>query len=118
MIFKLKLAGFLRGLYKQKKYRTRDDEVAPGWSKVVNRMNWNKARRYCNNYIASGHSNWRLPALEELKMVKRKKGALGITDQEVWAEKNGKPAYLDFETGDTNSDVKPDRLRHVLCTAN
>ncbi|MCW5212050.1 caspase family protein [Desulfobulbus sp. TB] len=82
------------------------------WSRFMNRkMNWNRAKAYCKRYNGSG----RLPTLEELKMAK-KKDTLGITDQEVWAEKNGKPAYLNFETGDGNSNVGSDRFRHVLCT--
>ncbi len=89
------------------------------WSTILNsEMNWNKAKKYCANYNGSGHSNWRLPTLDELKRANKNKNALGITDQEIWAEKHNKPAYFNFERrGHPKSGVPPDFSLNVLCIA-
>ncbi|XCN71265.1 MAG: caspase family protein [Candidatus Electrothrix aestuarii] len=93
----------------------KDNSVAM-WSNVVNRkMNWNEAKAYCKSYNGSGQSNWRLPTLEELKIAN--KNALGVTDQEVWAEKNNQPAYFNFEFGEGKSKVGSNYPHHVLCIA-
>ena len=40
------------------------------WSnKTTRSMTWNDARRYCSNLSEGGHSDWRLPNIDELRML-------------------------------------------------
>lgn len=41
-------------------WATRDNEVD---------TNWDTAKSYCENYSAGGHTDWRLPTLEELGTI-------------------------------------------------
>lgn len=59
-------------------------------------INWNAAKRYCDNYSVGGYSDWRLPTIDELK---------GLYDKS-----KGYPMDCDSEY-----EVYLTRLIHVSC---
>ena len=56
-------------------------------------MNWNQARNYCENLTLDGHTDWRLPSIDELKTlfdrsVKKQykaKGPIELEGGTIWS---------------------------------
>ncbi|MBF0227917.1 MAG: DUF1566 domain-containing protein [Desulfobacterales bacterium] len=71
-------------------------------------INWNNAKKYCENYRVGGYSDWRLPTQDELENlyksgIRDDKGIIKITDWGCWASetRNGgfEAAYFYFHRG-------------------
>ena len=66
------------------------------WSeKAPNAMNWGKAKQYCENLDESGHNDWRLPNIDELRTLIKTPETISGGKCQI-SEKAGKLASEDY----------------------
>ncbi|MDM8555952.1 DUF1566 domain-containing protein [Desulfococcaceae bacterium HSG7] len=74
-------------------------------------INWNNAKRYCESYKDGGHSDWRMPTINELASIYDKSKnnrygyhvspLIGISESCLWSSelRGSKAARFDFHIG-------------------
>ena len=80
----------------------KEDRKSLQWSeKSQNAMNWNEAKQYCANLNEGGHSDWRLPNIDELRSLIQNHSGTQTGGSCPISEKAGKLAWSD-RTSDCN----------------
>ena len=65
-------------------------------SEDLGRMNWNDAKKACEDLVLNGHDDWYLPSLEELKLIYEKlhkTGELKLPGVTYWSNKEERGPY-------------------------
>jgi len=110
----------------------KDSETGLIWTVEDNgsNFNWNQANAYCENLTLGGHTDWRLPTIDELKLLYDKslskqykvKGPINLKDPGIWSgTTNNSGDAWSFNFGHGGSALSPAggpcaTLAHALCT--
>jgi TonB family protein len=110
---------------KQERERVAQEEAAGVWTDPATGLmwtkkdnggdvNWQQAADYCRNLHLAGHSDWRLPTIDELPGIydvnvggMHVKGSLQLSNWRVWSSSQGNTIeqvwYFDFSYGERSS---------------